>query len=448
MPGENRMEQKMHYDTSLCSGRNAMKKICAMGGVIFDCRKPGPSIRQLREAGIHGIMFDFGLFLSPEWAVRELEKEEGERQLKPSIARKQFREVLDDYAAHAFLPSVARLPFIDMEAKTESGRLNDLLRKIAVECVRTCEQIGCEEIIVQPLLAGIRKEELWETNRAFFLSLADVCAREETRILLTNQCHSYHGHLVRGACSDGEEAARWVDALNRETGRERFGFCLDTGVCGLCRQDIQEMVRPLGKRIRAVILTENNGYLMSRLLPFTNVYGRQSAMDWMGAVRGLRESGFDGWLILETTDTTVTLPPMIQPVFFPVYKAYLDYFSMQIRIENDLRKYEQVVLFGAGNMCRNYMKCYGEKYPPLFTCDNNEKLWGSQFEGLTVKSPEELKTLPENCGVIICNMYYREIEAQLRAMGIQQIGYFSDAYMPSLYFDRLERKEEKAEKDK
>lgn len=104
-----------------------MKKICAMGGVIFDCRKPGPSIRQLREAGIHGIMFDFGLFLSPEWAVRELEKEEGERQLKPSIARKQFREVLDDYAAHAFLPSVARLPFIDMETKTESGRLNDLL---------------------------------------------------------------------------------------------------------------------------------------------------------------------------------------------------------------------------------------------------------------------------------------------------------------------------------
>ena len=36
-------------------------------------------------------------------------------------------------------------------------------------------------------------------------------------------------------------------------------------------------------------------------------------------------------------------------------------------------------------MCRNYMKCYGEKYPPKFTCDNNPKLWGTNFCGLEVK---------------------------------------------------------------
>ena len=44
-----------------------MEKVCAMGGVIFSTEKPGRSICQLREAGIGGIMFDFGLFVSPEW---------------------------------------------------------------------------------------------------------------------------------------------------------------------------------------------------------------------------------------------------------------------------------------------------------------------------------------------------------------------------------------------
>ena len=164
-------------------------------------------------------------------------------------------------------------------------------------------------------------------------------------------------------------------------------------------------------------------------------------MDWLGTVRGLRQIGFDGYLILETADTTISFSPLLQPYLVPVYKAVLDYFAMQINIERDLKKYAHVALFGAGNMCRNYMKCYGEKYPPLFTCDNNPKLWGTSFDGLEIKDPRELKSLPSDCGVIICNMFYREIEEQLRSMGIENIGYFNDEYMPSFYFDRLKREE-------
>lgn len=121
----------------------------------------------------------------------------------------------------------------------------------------------------------------------------------------------------------------------------------------------------------------------------------------------------------------------------PVYKEILDYFDLQINIEKDLKKYDRIVLFGAGNMCRNYMKCYGEKYPPLFTCDNNEKLWGTSFCGLEVKPPKALKKLPQGCVVLICNIYYREIERQLRELGVENIGFFNDEYMPSFYFDRL-----------
>ena len=92
-------------------------------------------------------------------------------------------------------------------------------------------------------------------------------------------------------------------------------------------------------------------------------------------------------------------------------------------------------------MCRNYIKCYGGRYQPLFTCDNNQELWGTRFCGLEVSSPERLKELPKDCVILICNIYYREIEQQLRGMGIEnRIEFFNDEYMPSFYFDRLERR--------
>ena len=136
---------------------------------------------------------------------------------------------------------------------------------------------------------------------------------------------------------------------------------------------------------------------------------------------------------------TNAFSPILRPTFLQLAKATADYFKWQIELENLLKKYPSRVLFGAGNMCRNYMKCYGKDYPPLFTCDNNSDIWGSEFCGLEVKAPENLKNLPKDCAVFICNIYYREIQQQLREMGIENpIEFFNDEYMPDSYFDRLE----------
>ena len=90
-------------------------------------------------------------------------------------------------------------------------------------------------------------------------------------------------------------------------------------------------------------------------------------------------------------------------------------------------------------MCRNYMKCYGKEFPPLFTCDNNKFRWGEWFEGLKIRPPEALKELDKDCAIFICNIYYKEIERQLRDMGLRNpIEFFNDEYMPSYYFDRLD----------
>lgn len=56
-----------------------------------------------------------------------------------------------------------------------------------------------------------------------------------------------------------------------------------------------------------------------------------------------------------------------------------------------------------------------------------------------MRPPQALQELPDDCGVLICNVYYREIEQQLRDMGVKNVAYFNDEYMPSFHFDRISR---------
>ena len=94
-------------------------------------------------------------------------------------------------------------------------------------------------------------------------------------------------------------------------------------------------------------------------------------------------------------------------------------------------------------MCLNYMKNYGEEYPPLYTCDNNPSRWGETFAGLEIRNPEDLKSLPSDTAIFICNVYYREIEEQLKTMGLSNpIERFNDEYLPVLNMNRIDRKQE------
>ena len=203
-----------------------MKKVCAMAGTIFNPEKPKQSIKELKEAGIQGILFDFGLIVSPAGILADRVREEP--KWKPNQTRKYYNAVISQFQEHEYLPSIARLPFVDVNLNEKCGYscadLNRLAAQIDADCVKACEEMGCYDIIVQPLFAGLRQEELWEANKTFYLNLAAVCSSEDTKILLTNQCRSHNGHLIRGVCSDGETAAEWVDALNRACGMQRFGF--------------------------------------------------------------------------------------------------------------------------------------------------------------------------------------------------------------------------------
>ena len=79
----------------------------------------------------------------------------------------------------------------------------------------------------------------------------------------------------------------------------------------------------------------------------------------------------------------------------------------------------KIILFGAGLMFEDYMKKYGDKYRPEFIVDNDESKWDTCRLGIDIKRPEAILEVPEDKRrLIICSFYYREISAQLDAMGI------------------------------
>lgn len=429
-----------------------MEIICAQSG-IAPMELSGFGIRDIAGAGFELVTLDMNL-LYPASEFDRIRKDVGIGNKKniriwedPRLMREEIRLIRKKYEEYGLKIKAVRAPFfprsIEMHrflTQEAAGQMEllKILMRINTECIRLCGEVGCRCIIIPPACCHASDEAGVKLNEKYYLALADAATKNGVTILIENQYLDFNGHLIRGAFSDSAKAAAFIDKLNKDVGGEVFGFCLDTGVCTLCGQDLQEYVRPLGKRIKSMIVRDCDGQHDDALLPFTCVSRGRSKTDWLSLVRGLREIAYDGQLIFDMKDTASAFRPLLIQPLLKLARTVADYLAWQIGIEKQLEKYSSVVLFGAGNMCRDFMKCYGEKYPPLFTCDNNSGRWGEYFCGLEIKPPDALRTLPEDCGVFICNIYYNEIAEQLKDMGVRNIEFFNNEYMPSFYFENLE----------
>ncbi len=441
---------------------------------IIDPDRPGQGITDLLRSGVDNALLDFAAVCPPGvW------KNVGKSDFKstrytaaaedPKRLDGLMRALTERGRAAGLVFPVAAALYAAVD--TRRNDLTDRLLALALECIKICGAQGCRYLIVRPPVAVVgptakegSDDPLEDAYSGFYLTLAKTARENHVTILLENQCRDIGGHLVRGFCADEREAAARVDGLNRSaserygpwngqteqevvgsgphmTGQQDnyFGFCMDAGACNLCGQNMYDFAVALGDRIKAVVLRDCDGSSDASMLPFTCVKKGQTQTDWLNLIRGLRRIRFDGCLIMDYADTAAACSPILKPQLLALAKAQGDYFAWQIGMERMLEQYSSRVLFGAGNMCRNYMKNYGDAYPPLFTCDNNKALWDTDFCGLTIRSPEALKDLPSDCAILICNIYYREIEAQLKEMGLPNpIVYFNDEYMPTFYVDRLD----------
>ena len=405
-------------------------------------KKPPKINTCLKAAGFKNMLLDLSLFCTEY----ELERKEhvyeqylkgkytDERIFLPNAPERMEEAVckyhLPGLNENGWIASIAKAPTLLKDTKRED--LTSLMYQLALESMKVSKKAGADHIIMEPLAKS-------SSNKEFFLSLASKAKEWGIKILIKNSYDCHNGHFVRGAFADSYSLTEFIDDLNKSCGDEIFGLCMDVGVCNILGQNMYEFASVLGDRIKAVYLRENDGIHDSALLPFTCADKGQDKMDWLNLMRGLRLIRFDGALIVDFRDTLNAHSHLLWAKLTEFAFETSKYIEWQLSIENTIRKYDKRVLFGAGNMCRAYMKCYGQEFPPLFTCDNNERLWGTTFEGLTIKNPEELKKLSVDCAIFICNIYYDEIEKQLREMGIANpIERFNDEFMPSFYFDRID----------
>lgn len=401
---------------------------------IMDPKRPAQGIADLKKAGFENILLYPSVRYPSKNDTMEDEKKIGE--YAPESILERYSLLIRECRVNGIGISVMGVPHVDTGSDMPENA--GLLEKAAIETMKLCREAGCRKLIIYPLYKYTGEEE-FNVNYSYYLRLAKMARKYGICLLLINQLKGIGGHMVRGMFSEPGRAVEYIDRLNCEVGSEVFGFCLDTAVCDICGNDMNTFVTALGDRIKAVMLSDSDKRDSGGIIPFTSSQGDIMQTDWLGLIRGLRTTGFNGEMVVNFNATRRAFPPLLKFEIIRLSRIIGEYFKWQIELEHNIKKYGKRVLFGAGNMCRNYMKCYGEKYPPLFTCDNNSKLWGTTFEGLEVKNPEELKNLPQDCCVVICNIYYQEIETQLRGMGIENIGYFNDEYMPSFYFDRVER---------
>ena len=374
------------------------------------------------DVNAYGITLDMEIFYS-----QNILETYGIKEINADMMRKRFVRLIQKCSEKCMPINVMRAPCLKWN--TKRADLNGLMLQIGKDCIEECARVDCRYIVIQPLFSGISKDDVWNENYKYYYTLGHLAKNAGVRILMENQCSYINGHFARGVCADAIVASEWIDTLNEELGEEIFGFCLDTGACHLCGQDMGEMAVILGERAKAVLVRECDGIHEASRLPFTGNNRIGHDTDWKGLIGGLRRIEFDGILIMDASDTLHGFSYMIRSHVYPLMRSVADYLKWQIDMEKCIKGYPIRVLFGAGNMCRQYMMCYGEQYPPLFVSDNNPELWGTEAYGLEVKPPKQLKDLPEECVVIICSTFYEEIAKQLKNLGVKHIGTFSDDYL-------------------
>lgn len=395
---------------------------------IVDAEKPHKTCRLLKEKGFSYLSLDMEMFLSPEYLEWKDSDDDKERKFD-----ELSRHLIEACKETQLTPEVVLAPYLLTETKREDR--NVLLKQFAKASIKVAGAAGIKYVVVQPLFAGLHKSALKAENEAFYLELAEMAQELRVQILIENQVYFREKRYIRGFLSDAASLIEFVEHLNEKAGFECFGVGLDVGAANLAALDMRAFVGEVSSYLKMVRLTENDGFHNANLFPFLYGWNRWQSygVQWNLLIGALRAVDFDGILLLDITTELSNIPYVIRDSLLTLAFQTLSYFEWVIEIERKIKSYKHIVLFGAGNMCKQYMRCYGEAYPPLFTCDNNTSLWGTTVYGLEVKSPQELLRIPEDTGVFICNMYYKEIQQQLMEMGIQNIEFFNDEFLPVTY---------------
>lgn len=297
--------------------------------------------------------------------------------------------------------------------------------EVMKKSIGICSLLGSQYLVIHPLEAAfeVGREEEKKINLAYFSSMAEEARRSNVMICIENMPCRRNERVWEGACSSAGQMLEYIEELNRRAGEERFGTCFDVGHANVLGKNLREEVIALGSHLKVLHIHDNDGVTDSHQLPysFSDVKSNQSTTDWSGFLMGLRNIGFRGVLSFETYRSFTSVPGTLQEALLRFLYMIGVGFSHTICFDEKLEQMgtKKKILFGVGRMFDIYMKEYGIKFGPAFAVDNNASLWGTKKSGILICPPQDIVKVPEeNRSVILCTIYYEEIEKQLNDMGI------------------------------
>ena len=207
---------------------------------------------------------------------------------------------------HAPMPSY-------ISGATEEG--NALLRNYMIKSIQFCGFLGIPKIVIHPCFDGsyrfpkLTKQDEIELNFDFYCSLIPALKANDVLCCLENMfCQDWKSKKIYTAiCSDMNEAAYYIDGLNRIAEKECFGFCLDIGHLLVLGLDSKTSMETLGDRVKALHIHDNDGFDDLHLVPYAGLN------DWEKFLKGLLAIDYTGDLNFEAPGSLNQVPPALIP---------------------------------------------------------------------------------------------------------------------------------------
>lgn len=159
--------------------------------------------------------------------------------------------------------------------------------KRAIECVA---EAGGDICIIHPMNNGTPQE-----NAEMYFELLPFAKEHNVKIATENMWNWYENaeHSSFAACATPESFNAHLDAVNDDY----FVACLDIGHAEMKGSETSapEMIRGLGKRLKALHIHDNDKLHDSHQIPFS------MNIDFVAVVDALKEIGYDGYLTLEAS---------------------------------------------------------------------------------------------------------------------------------------------------
>lgn len=276
--------------------------------------------------------------------------------------------------------------------------------------------IGCDEINKLYEIADKNKDIIKEYAIDIYI---------ENNYIVKNDRYLY-GHF-----SDSTDLNSVVEYLNDITATSLFGVCIDVGYANIIGINIRSLIEGVSSNLKLMHMNDNDGEHVQFQMPYTFTTGRGTlSTDWFRIIGSLVRMNYKGKIVFNTIGTFERTPVELHAAMFGLLKAMEKEWDEQFEFEDKLKRAKHIILFGAGKMAQNYMEEWGSRYKPAFFADNNKDNWGEIRMGVEVKSPDEIKNIPEQDRlVLICNLFYDAIGEQLDGMGVGYGCYWDHYYL-------------------